>query len=148
MATINIHYKLVAKEMKENRDRIKDLCQLYEGRNLEQIHNLVRENIELQGVIDMLLQFRKMGQSAKGRSCNCDKVSLYAFNCVTILTGPEKGMTGQIVLFGKGRGSRRFCIIKLTGSLRLVRRMGKNVVSSDEIWSKFYKSMRDNGIKL
>ena len=142
MSTINRHYKLVAQEMRENDQRIKELCQLYMVGNEEKINKLVLENIELQEVVDVLLEYRRMGQVAKGNSYDCDKVMLVPFNTVTINTCPEKGMTGQIVSFGKSRGGRRYCVMKLKGSLRLVRRMGKNLVSSDKTWTGFYKAMK------
>lgn len=71
---------------------------------------------------------------------------LFPFNTVTIKTGLEKGIQGQIVGFGKGRGGNCYCVLKLAGCLRLVHRMGKNLVSADETWSVFYRAMKENDL--
>lgn len=68
MVTINRHYKAVVQEMRDNDKQINKLCQLYVVGKAEKINKLVLKNIELQDLVDVLLEYRKMGQSAKGRS--------------------------------------------------------------------------------
>lgn len=85
-----------------------------------------------------------MGQEAKGWSYDVDGNLVFPFEKVTVLTGSETGVTGQIISFGKGRGRNRFCLVKLANSIRVICHKGKNLKTLDPIFNAMLNRNNSN----
>ena len=140
MADIKSHYKYVAGKMRKVETKIEALRA--SSGDHEAIKALLAKQELLQHNINELLRYRSIAQNTCGRSYDRESNILFPSTKVTIQTGLETGIHGQVIHFaGKGRGRNRICVIKLANSLRLVRRKGKYLSVLDAKYSDWFKRM-------